>query len=59
MIAVVRQVESAGAIVSGQVPAESMPLSQTVTFSSPVRTIEVVVTLGPDVWIDDFHVNPP
>lgn len=36
-----------------------MPDSQTVTFSRPVRRIEVAATSPVAIWIDDFHVNPP
>jgi cysteine-rich repeat protein len=34
------------------------PPLQPVTFSRPVRTIEVTA-IGGQVWIDSFHVNPP
>jgi cysteine-rich repeat protein len=37
----------------------AMPSLQTVTFSRSVRSIEVLATGPGDVWIDDFHVNPP
>ncbi len=38
-----------------------MPTKQFITFSTPVRRIEVTATGGPlnSVWIDDFRVNAP
>ena len=38
-----------------------MPTKQFVSFSTPVRRIEVTATGGPlnSVWIDDFRVNAP